>query len=183
MLRGVLCPKREGRGEQKLNEKLMLHCSQCQQGGAGRRYWGVGLGLGARVCHDPGYLRSSGSGHGCFPYRTGSPGSGKAAAKASTSSFSAFSSLRYFSSSSFSLNSFSVAFGFMSFCTRSVSSIPARMADASVSPHSCNTSACARTPRLSQPCCREPVRLGCWLSPAPPHSSAGAAPQDVGGTC
>lgn len=34
-------------------------------------------------------------------------------------------------------------------------------------------------PRLSQPCCREPVRLGCGLRPAPPHSNTGAAPQET----
>lgn len=84
---------------------------------AGRRLWGAG---GLCGCRGPGFLA-----RGASPYRTGSPGSGKVAAKASTSIFSALSSFWYFSSSSFSLNSFSVALGLMSFCTRSVSSIPA----------------------------------------------------------
>lgn len=65
-----------------------------------------------------------GAGVAVSPYRTGSPGSGNVAAKASTSSFSAFSSSRYLGSSNLSLNSFSVALGLMSFCTRRASSIP-----------------------------------------------------------
>lgn len=81
----------------------------------------LGSGAGGLCgCCGPGFLA-----RGASPYRTGSPGSGKVAAKASTSIFSALSSFWYFSSSSFSLNSFSVALGLISFCTRSVSSIPA----------------------------------------------------------
>lgn len=97
------------------------------------------------------------------PYRTGSPGSGNVAAKASTSSLSAFSSPRYFGSSSLSLNSFSVALGLMSFCTCRASSIPARMGgDVLVIPRSLHAMALP-------PCCS----LG--HSPAPSLPSEGLA--------
>lgn len=114
-------------GEKEPKEELLL---RCQQGG---RCWEEALGcvglcaafLGTSAAPEAGRVHSL--------YRTGSPGSGKVPAKASTSSFSAFSSFLYFSSFSFSLNSFSVALGFMSFCTCSVSSIPAGMEDVMLS--------------------------------------------------
>lgn len=145
-----------GRGERSKSQRRSCCCS------SSREVLGEGTGVlvsgwGCECAATLGTPVAPGAGMAVSPYRTGSPGSGNVAAKASTSSFSAFSSPWYFGSSSLSLNSFSVALGFMSFCTRRASSIPARMGDVLVSPHSC----CI--PQLSQPCCS----LG--RSPAPSH--------------